>query len=111
MLLLVLIHSNERIGVSRSYDGSMLEHVTRISSEVRQMERALNWSMEYAQREHLVARSNMPNTSIHSRRVRAYSMDQLRARSICPTSEGDTIEAYYARMRNGWKRIISKKVF
>ena len=57
--------------------------------------------MEYVQREHLVARSNMPNTSIRSRRVRAYSMNQLRARSICLTLEIDTIGAYYARMRNG----------
>jgi len=36
-----------------------------------------------------------------SRRIRAYSMDQLRAHSICFTSEGDTIGACNARMRNG----------
>jgi len=34
-----------------------------------------------------------------SHRVKAYSMDQLRARSICLTSEGGMIEACYARMR------------
>ena len=35
-----------------------------------------------------------------SRRVRAYSMDQLKVRSICFTSEGGRIGACYARMRN-----------
>jgi len=40
-----------------------------------------------------------------------YSMNQLRARSICLTSEGDTIGSCYARMRNGWKRLYWKKYF
>jgi len=60
-----------------------------------------------------VAHSNVPNTLQYvrvietnmatrcSRRVRAYSMNQLRVHSICLISEGDMIEACYARVYNG----------
>ena len=36
-----------------------------------------------------------------SRRVKTYSMDQLKARAICLTSEGGMIGARYAHMCNG----------
>ena len=70
-----------------------------------------------------VARSNILNTLQYvpvtgtnmaircSRYVGIYSMDQLRASSICLTSKGGTIGACYAHICNDWKRTVSKKVF